>query len=395
MTYIAHLDISLNRTLVKNSWSNLADSNGTPFRDYDGRMGDMQGLSDFVRDAAGMFLPIETFLCDSALVDVIREQIEHGKRLLVRLESDSTDKTESFLEPYGISRTTVAVHDPESKVHPRVVKIDRRTSPQCFKPHELLDAVDSVVIQGPNAIRYRAAASPVLTLPVERLQIVDRETDLFTDDWTTPEISCLVEAVAGTGAILAYSGSFFNEPYVGPLGHSFPGITGEANARLAENVIKWLAGSRNHRPLAEEAFCLTDRIERALVEYTVHQLKVSFNIDWWTKSVPQTVRVKCVTRKEEEGNQLPPTAYFDVLDIKDILEKNWVLFGVALETVGWSGGKSKALSWVKDFNDIRKNVMHPTRRVFSPGLIDSKTISTLRGWLTQVERLGILSARVQ
>lgn len=258
-----------------------------------------------------------------------------------------------------------------------------------------LTGVDSVAIQGPNAIRYGAAASPVLTLPVQRLQVVDQKTDLFADDWTTPEISCLVEAPVGTGAILTYSGSFFNEPYAGPLGHSFPGITGEANSRLAENIIKWLAGSRNQRPLTEEAFQLIDRIERTLVEYTVRQLGTSFNDDWWTKGVPITVRQKCAARQEEEGNLLPKQAYFDVLDIKEILEKNWLLFGGAAETVGWTGGKSKALSWVKDFNDIRKTVMHPTRRVFSPGLIDGRTTSTLRAWLNQIERLGIPSTSVQ
>jgi hypothetical protein len=109
--------------------------------------------------------------------------------------------------------------------------------------------------------------------------------------------------------------------------------------------------------------------------------------DWWTDGIPVEIRKKCAQRCEEEANKLPKSAYLDLLDSKDVVEKNWQVFAPDFDIVGWRGGKKTALGWFTRLNDLRKNVMHPTRRHFVPTLIAQEDIVWLRDLYTNFEKL--------
>lgn len=212
----------------------------------------------------------------------------------------------------------------------------------------------------PSAIRYGGLATPIITLSLEDRELVERFTD-FPAEWTSPEISSIVlSETENGGGVLALSCSFLHDAF-----RMFPGIDGADNAVLAKNIIKWLTGARLVTPPAVQAFEFVDHIERSLVSYVHRELVLRFP-DWWTDGVPLNVRKKCAERCEEDGNKLPKAAYFDLLDVKLICEENWPLFEEEFGRVGWRGGKKTALGWFNRLNDVRKIVMHPTRRHFTP-----------------------------
>jgi hypothetical protein len=393
MSYIAHLDLSINRSLQDQRWCDLARELGTPLLDYSGPPGNLAPIVDFIRNSDGMILPYENFLTTPELVDAIQKRVKDGGRLLVRIGPNNVDQLNPFLDPYGIQGTRVALHDPAGG---RMIELEREEGPDAFGPHELLDGVDSLVLELTNAISYSGGTLPIITLPADRFLVVDQQTD-FPADWTSPQISCMVLAPhTDEGGVLATSSGFFiHDPYESAGGILFPGITGASNRMLAGNVLRWLAGHSATRSYAEHAFHLVDRIERSLVEFTVRRLESAL-ADWWTDGVPVSVRKKCSERQEDEGNKLPRGAYLDIVDVKTILEvpRNWKIFEKDLRMVGWTDKKA-ALSWIPEFNDIRRNVMHPTRRHFKPNLLDQASISKLRTWLRKVEKLGIQTAIIQ
>lgn len=391
MRYIAHLDLAINRSLQGRDWCELARNIGTPLLDYQGPLGP-EPIADFIRGAVGMVLPYENFLNTPELVEAIRDRLDHGCRLLVTIGPNSVDSLNPFLYSYGIQGTRIALHDQTGE---RLVELNRKESPDWFAPHQLLEGVKSLVLALPNVIRYSGATTPILTLPAERFLTIDQESD-FPADWTSRKLSCFVLArLPDSGGILATSGSFFaGDPFTSVMGREFPGITGASNKILAENVLRWLAGQAAKPSDAVQAYESVDSIERLLVEFVVQKLNRVF-ADWWTDGVPQPVRVKCAQRCEEEGNKLPKGAFLDLVDVKAIIEKNWKDFEADLRKVGWVGGKVQALSWFSEFNEIRRSVMHPTRRFFQPRLVDDSSISKLKEWLGRVERLGIHTTTIQ
>jgi len=388
------LDLAVNRTLKRDRWCALASEIGAPLRECDRLPGDIDGMLDFVRSAKGLMLPHECFLLAPQLVDAITECVAAGRPLLVKVNPNSLDRLNPFLGRYGLEGTLLAVHDEAAKSHSRLIELKRQQSPGAFHPHPLLDGVNRLVIQQANALRYSGSAIPILALPLERLLIVDLATD-FPAEWTSPELSCLVlSPVAQNGGVLALSCGFIHDPYVGPTGIDFPGITVADNEVLALNILNWLAGHRlEPSGAAATAFDLVDRIERSLVEFAVNGLKSAFE-DWWTNGIPLPIRNKCAQRREEEGNKIPKVAYLDLLDVREILEKNWRLFEKKLAAVGWGGGKKSPLSWFDELNDIRRSVMHPVRRHFVPNLVGQTTLSKLSDLLNRIQRLGVGSAMV-
>lgn len=391
MSYIAHLDLAVNHSLRDTRWSRLANEIGAPLRDYDAPPGNLESIAKFIRNAAGMILPYENFLRTPELSTVIQECVATGRRILSIVGQNNLEVLNPFLGNYGVAGTLLAVHDLTSKLQPRLVELDRSSSPDSFRPHPLNAGVQTLVLQHPYAIRYHGIAIPVLTLPLDRIGITDQRTDLFAD-WTTPDLSCLVLSPVGeSGGLLSISCGLISDPYVGPMGDEFPGIEAADNKVLASNILKWLSGQRLEVANASStAFDLIDRIERSLIDFTALKLR-SHMADWWTEGIPLQVRQECATRSEEEGNKFPKAAYLDLIDIKKILESNWVLFESDLAVVGWKGGKRAALSWFDQLNSTRKYVMHPTRRHFVPDLVDSSAVAFLRELWDRVQRLGIRS----
>jgi len=391
MNYIAHLDLAVNHSLRDTRWSTLAAEIGAPLRECNAPPGNLEFVKTFIRNAVGMVLPYENFLSTPEIRTVIQECVAAGSRILTIVEQNNLEVLNPFLSAYGVAATHLAVHDLTSKLHPRLVELDRHASPDSFRPHPLNVGVQNVILQHPYAIRYHGKCTPILTLPLDRIEIVDQRTD-FGSDWTSPDLSCLVLSPVGeNGGLLAMSCGLIRDPYVGVMGDQFPGIEAADNKVLTSNILKWLSGqSLEVANLSSTAFDLLDRTERSLVDFTERKLQ-SQMADWWTDGIPTSVRIECAKRSEEEGNKLPKAAYLDLIAVKTILESNWALFESDLGVVGWKGGKRAALSWFDQFNKIRRNVMHPTRRHFVPDLVDGSAVAFLRDLWDRVQRLGIQS----
>ncbi len=133
----------------------------------------------------------------------------------------------------------------------------------------------------------------------------------------------------------------------------------------------------NTQAASPEELCR--RTEIQLVDFVLQVVKQSGE-DWWVKCIPQKVRQECVIRREGEGRRFPEEAYFDLIDLKEIMFDNWQLFEPYLQAVGLKGGKKKSLDWIVTLNEIRKLIdssIEATRRqtlVFCAGHFQSGAV---------------------
>ncbi len=121
-------------------------------------------------------------------------------------------------------------------------------------------------------------------------------------------------------------------------------------------------------PPSEDVGGLIEAIEVRLFEWLLSTLKAAHGERWWTEGVPEPVRVQCVTRREQEGEgeRLPSEAYLLLIDIKDIVKKNWAICGGLMEGISGEQGKDKATKWITDLNEVRKLWAHPVKRLYNP-----------------------------
>jgi hypothetical protein len=80
---------------------------------------------------------------------------------------------------------------------------------------------------------------------------------------------------------------------------------------------------------------------------------------WWRFGVPLSVRQKLQIRREEDSDPAEPYAYTDLLDLAEILDKNWTT--IAPKVIHDSSQKKVILSNLRRLNIIRRKVMHPVR----------------------------------
>jgi hypothetical protein len=129
------------------------------------------------------------------------------------------------------------------------------------------------------------------------------------------------------------------------------------NTRLARNVLKFLAESKVS--VSTEEMCR--RVEINLVDFVFGVIKPS-DENWWVNRIPVNIRQECAKRHEEERCRFPKEAYFDLIDLKTVIAKNWPLFEPHLRAEGCQGGKDKSLEWIDKLNEIRRLVGHPLKK---------------------------------
>jgi hypothetical protein len=83
---------------------------------------------------------------------------------------------------------------------------------------------------------------------------------------------------------------------------------------------------------------------------------------WWRTGVPLGVRQKLQNRREEDTDAAEPYAYTDLLDLAEILDKNWTT--IAPKVISDFSQKKNTLADLRRLNQIRRKVMHPVR--YSP-----------------------------
>lgn len=299
-------------------------------------------------EADAFFMPDDTVLYSEDYTVQLHDRIKAGARVLMRLDENCLDRQNAFLAKYDLTGTRLRIR---SESTPTVLL---KRSADCFRDVRLFAGVEDVQIQHPNAIWYGGESLPVLVAD-ETYLVVDGEKDLPVD-WNARELSCIA-AWHGLehGGVLAMSGGYFHDPYDGPTGIRWLGI--DANQRLAQNVIRYLTEGRPAQ--TPEDRC--QRIEINLADFVFGILNKA-HTDWWTEFVPLPVRQKCAQRQEEENNRLPKQAYFDLIDLKTVMHKNWALFEQHFRNAKQEGGKDKSLGWMDKLNELRRLVGHPLKK---------------------------------
>jgi hypothetical protein len=103
------------------------------------------------------------------------------------------------------------------------------------------------------------------------------------------------------------------------------------------------------------------RIEVNLVDFVLGVIKATGD-NWWVSHVPANIRQECAKRHEEEACRFPKEAYFNLIDLKTLIAKNWPLFESHLKAEGCQGGKEKSLEWLDKLNEVRRLVGHPLKK---------------------------------
>ena len=106
------------------------------------------------------------------------------------------------------------------------------------------------------------------------------------------------------------------------------------------------------------------------IEVRLHQLirkclENEFGLDdngWWRQGVPQNIRGRCGERREMEDYDLTEHAYCytDLIDLKEIINKNWNIFSNRFPRDS-TKNKKQLMQDFERLNLIRRMVMHPVR----------------------------------
>jgi hypothetical protein len=301
--------------------------------------------------------------------NLLHQRVAQGARLLIHPsvlvrrdtgteEFPSLEWWNAFLARYDLSATTIKL-----SFDGRWDNVPIKRDPHSFRDPALFAGVDEVVVEDPGAIWYGGQSLPVLIATDEHLA-VEWGTGLVAD-WNGRELACMaVWHGENAGAVLCCAGRLFHDPHRGYHGRVVHGI--DVNTRLARNVLKFLAEGRG--TVSPEEMCR--RIEINLVDFVFGAVKTSDD-NWWVNCIPANIRQECAKRHEEEGCRFPKEAYFDLIDLKTIMAKNWSLFEPHLRAVGRQGGKDKSLEWMDKLNELRRLVGHPLKKhvagyTFSP-----------------------------
>ena len=114
-----------------------------------------------------------------------------------------------------------------------------------------------------------------------------------------------------------------------------------------------------------ETYELIAFIEERLHLFVRQRLKQAFGEEderWWDQGVPLNIRKDCAQRREEDRRKRHPYTYIYLIDLKEILDKNWKHFEVDFRQVkGQVKTKKDFLDGLVRINEIRKQVMHPVR----------------------------------
>ena len=122
---------------------------------------------------------------------------------------------------------------------------------------------------------------------------------------------------------------------------------------------------REHAQPCFEAYKLLYFIEGRLHHFVCQRLKKAFGEDekqWWDQGIPLPIRKKCAERREEDTRKEAAYNYTDLIDLREILGKNWKHFEAEFKRVtGKTTRKKDFLDGLVRLNEIRNMVMHPVR----------------------------------
>ena len=181
------------------------------------RIAAWQSLHEDLQESDAFVVSDDTLLYDKTMAQTLHARIDSGARVLMLLEENCLELQNSFLAPYDLAGTRIRVR---SRTSP-LVKFDRAGG--SLRDFRLFAGVETVSAQQPNAIWYGGESLPVL-VRAEDVVVSDGLTDLPAN-WNARELASMAAwHSANGGGVLAISGNYFADPYVGATGIEWPGI---------------------------------------------------------------------------------------------------------------------------------------------------------------------------
>jgi hypothetical protein len=329
------------------------DGTGDPAAFKEGWIASWRGAKDLIAKANGLIFPNAMALQDETVVSLLHKRIHTGARVLMFDDPNHLKDQNRFLAFYGMSCTPLVLHSGEGRVE---ISRDHRT----YRDGAIFAGVETVRVKRPTLVVCRGEALPLLVGTGKEF-VVDSTTDLEFDV-NAGELACAgAWHDVGGGALIAWGGGLLFDSYTGMTGTHFSGI--EGNETLAKNITRFLtAGLPTLALPSPEEYAR--RIEVNLANFVLRTLRDS-SPHWWFDCVPEPTRLECAKRHESERNRFPKEAYLDLIDLKSIIEKNWSLFQGTFESAGLGGGKSKALAFLVQLNELRRLVGHPLKMQIS------------------------------
>lgn len=122
---------------------------------------------------------------------------------------------------------------------------------------------------------------------------------------------------------------------------------------------------RTQQVIGTGLYDLISDTELAIHEFARRVLVTAFGrleSEWWRKGVPLPIRQKCQSRREEDDTPSDSVfAYTDLIDLSEIIVRNWNVFKDGLHVDYQTNRKRLQHDFVR-LNEIRKAVMHPVKR---------------------------------
>ena len=102
-------------------------------------------------------------------------------------------------------------------------------------------------------------------------------------------------------------------------------------------------------------------IEQILHEGIRRILLQEYGDQWWLDGIPESIRKECASRREVDRHQAKDSyRYTMFIDLKEILDKNWKLFGKVIP-VELASDKPELMRTLQTTSAIRNRVMHPIK----------------------------------
>lgn len=314
---------------------------------------------NLIRDRADAFI-IDSSICLQVddLSNAIHDRILNGARavFLCRPKSDP-DLTliNRFLDPYGMSCSKIKIRDPNESFLTIQRLGDNLRDPSLFA------GVAEVYISSARSLYCHGDSFPVLFVSHDHMFIDEAD---FLLNWFDPALKCVgaVYHNKNDGALICISGMFLHDELA------------ERNRQLIRNIVKFLSNSKIPPRLKIDR--LVKSIERNLADFTILPLKKERE-EWWETFVPPPIREFCKRKQMEEKNQIKEIeAYLTIIDMKKILEKNWLLYE---EFLSCSGSESKKLflNRIEKFNEARRFSAHEAKRHYAKHDYSQKDVEEL------------------
>jgi hypothetical protein len=323
-----------------------------------------------VRNAHGYWILDSHLLENHEIRTIVESRLAEGALAFAEPRFDSPFGAE-FYQDLGIEATPIrAVRNTNSSeedlLDPMLVCLSKETYPFGFRDPILFQGVRKLMLQQANGIGCLGHAQSILAIPSAQVKLLELRTDYFIESIPRPELSVLASSSRSNwrGRLIASSAGLFADPYTAAFGKKFPGISADDNAIFARNLLRAIAsGTGGVVHDWSYVYLLINQIETGAAQITDTILSRVSGDGWFHSRVPENIVNKCTERWSSESRTFPVAAYLDLIDYKAIWKACWAEFEPLLLAAGLPGSKTSALKFFQEVNEVRKSVMHPTKRL--------------------------------